>query len=329
MGNSPKKLNRGEFFLTLTIIMSLIRNKNGEFVVKLGNWTIRGKSQGGKETAIIIEELSIVFDMGYQPEKIEAIQNVLISHGHCDHIGCLHFCHANRKLQNIKLPWMVVMPQCYMAPFKVFATAMSSMGCGGYPKAFAECQFLDEKDSTVTIKPYDKLVIDKFIESEQCKDLPLIHKSNYFVTAHEMKHKITSYGYIITEKRQKLKKEYLSLKGPEIKKLKSEGIEIQETINLPLIAFTGDTNIHAVLDCPDFLMSEILIMECTHFDDTIENAESHGHIHFQQIVENIDKFQNKWIILCHLSQKYRKIEDIAEYLEVLTDEQRKRIIVWI
>jgi len=71
-------------------------------------------------------------------------------------------------------------------------------------------------------------------------------------------------------------------------------------------------------------------MECTHFNDSgIENATAHGHIHFQQFVDNIDKFKNKWIILCHFSQKYRSIKDIDVYINVLSPEQRQRIIIWI
>ena len=34
-----------------------------------------------------------------------------------------------------------------------------------------------------------------------------------------------------------------------------------------------------------------------------------------------------WIILCYFSQKYRKIDDIKDYLKVLPVEQQKRIVV--
>ena len=144
-----------------------------------------------------------------------------------------------------------------------------------------------------------------------------------------MKHKITSYGYVLSEKRKKLKKEYIDLKGPELKKLRDNGTEIQEIITILTIAFTGDTIIDSVLENEAFLNSKILIMECTHFDDTVENAVSNGHIHFEQFVKNLDKFKNKWIILCHLSHKYRKLEDISEYLKILPENEAKRIIIWI
>ena len=55
------------------------RLPNGELVIKLDNFTIRGKSTGGKETALIIEELSVIFDVGFQADKLEMIQNILMS----------------------------------------------------------------------------------------------------------------------------------------------------------------------------------------------------------------------------------------------------------
>ena len=310
--------------------MSILKNTDGELSIKLDNLTIRGKSVSGHHTSLIVEELKVVFDMGYQPEKIELVQNVLITHGHMDHFGCLPYCYASRKLQNIQLPWQVIMPKCYIPCFKSASAVASAANRGGYPTGFSQVYSESDKKIIEVIKPFEVMNIDLLIEAENCIDIPLISsKKNYFITAYEMKHKITSYGYIICEKRHKLKKEYLSLKGHEIKKLREEGIEIQKTIEIPTIAFTGDTTIDAILANNKFLQSNILIMECTHFDDSIENAIAHGHIHFQQIVDNIDKFQNKWIILCHLSKKYRQMADIEDYLKLLSEKQRKNIIIWL
>jgi hypothetical protein len=68
--------------------MSFTINKNGEFNIELEGFIIYGKSVGGRETAIVIKNLSIIFDVGYQATNLETMANVLISHGHCDHISC-------------------------------------------------------------------------------------------------------------------------------------------------------------------------------------------------------------------------------------------------
>ena len=300
-----------------------------EKTIKLGSLTIRGRSTGGCETCIVVNELSLAFDMGYNVDKIESIKNVCISHGHIDHIGCLQYAHATRMLNNNMNRWQTIMPETYIAPYKVLATAVSSLARGGYPTLFEKCTFASDDNETETIKPFTKLLCE-FVPAEECQRTELVDNPKYFIKAYKMKHKITSYGYIVYETRMKLKKEYVGMKGKEIQILRSTGVHIQDIIDIPLIAFTGDTCFSSVLENKDFMRADILIMECTHFNDsTVENAILHGHIHFQQFVDNIGKFDNKWIILCHFSQKYRKIDDIKDYLKVLSEEQQKRIVVWI
>ncbi|AYV80377.1 MAG: tRNaseZ [Harvfovirus sp.] len=310
--------------------MSLNRDRNGELSIKLDGYTIRGKSIGGRETSFIIQELSVVFDMGYQPDKIETIQNAFISHGHADHIGCLHFMYANKKLQHITSPWQLIMPKSYIPSFIAMASASSSCNRGGFPAGFTECYLTKAADPSIQVLiPFKSLQVDKLIPAEECQLIPLIDKNNFLVNSYKMVHKICSYGYIINEQRKKLKEEYKGLSGFELKNLKAQNVIIQDDISISLIAFTGDTTIDGLLLNPDFFQAKILIMECTHFDDSIEDAESHGHIHFQQIIDNIDKFLNKWIILSHFSQKYRSIKDVEPYLKHLPEHQRKRFIMWI
>lgn len=320
------------------MFLSPTKLPNGELMIKLDNWTIRGKSTGGQETAITIEELSVLFDCGYQLDKLESIQNILISHSHCDHIGCLHFCQASKKLHKITKPWQIIMPRNCLEPFKTITTAFSSLGRGGYPLEFHDCKFDDGTEMKV-IKPFEKLRVDNIVISENCKEIPLINKTNFIIDAYKMDHRIISFGYIVSEKRNKLKKQYLGLPAADLKLLKASGTEITEEIKIPTIGFTGDTRINAILDCEEFLNVQILLMECTHFDfdatnpstveQSIKDALHHKHVHYKQFLENINKFKNKYIVLCHLSQKYRDLSDIDQYLKLLSPEDQKRVIVWL
>ena len=305
----------------------LTYNPNGELLIRLLNLTIRGKSIGGCCTCIVIDDLNIAFDMGYNPCKTEKLTDVFISHGLADHIGCLHFCHATKKLNHNFSPWRMTIPGCYIEPFKIMATAVSSLGRGGGP---INMMTVKTDDGVVnTIKPYDKFICD-IIPSELCTHIDLIGNSTYCASAFHMNHKIKSYGYVIYEKRTKLKDQYRNMSGNELGRLRLSGTIIHDNINFPTIAFTGDTTFDAVLICPDMLNSKILIMECTHFlDSTIENAIENGHTHYRQILDNIKLFNNEYIILCHFSQKYRTFDDIVEYVEMLDDIDKKKIIFWI
>lgn len=300
---------------------SILHLQDGELSIRLDNMTIRGKSKGGCCTSIMIDDLNVAFDMGYCPSKVEKLTDIFISHGHTDHIGCLHYCYATKKLTHMKHKWNVTMPSCYIPCYKILATTISSLGRGGFPLEFI--------DGTALIRPFDKFLCDIY-DAESCIKKDLIGNHNYCATGFEMKHKIRSFGYIIYEKRSKLKKELAQLKGHELKELKTKNIQITEQIDIPTIAFSGDTIIDTLLTNDDMLNSQILIMECTHFlDSSIDESIANGHIHFQQFMTNIDKFKNKWIILCHFSQKYRTYDDIKKYHDMLSDEDKKRVIFFI
>src|SRR5215217_4262932 len=57
--------------------------------VTAGPYTLRGVSVGGVYTSIAVPELGIVFDAGTSPRSTSAMDTILLSHGHADHIGAL------------------------------------------------------------------------------------------------------------------------------------------------------------------------------------------------------------------------------------------------
>ncbi|RWR91542.1 ribonuclease Z, chloroplastic isoform X2 [Cinnamomum micranthum f. kanehirae] len=115
-------------------------------------------------------------------------------------------------------------------------------------------------------------------------------------------HVISSQGYVIYSVRKKLKKKFLHLKGPQIKKLKLSGVEITDTILSPEVAFTGDTTSDFILDPrnADALRAKVLITE---------------------ILENAQWIRNESIMLTHFSSQY-KIEDIRAAVSKLQRQVR-------
>jgi len=120
------------------------------------------------------------------------------------------------------------------------------------------------------------------------------------------KHTITSYGYVIFERRNKLKPEYLSLSGEEIRALRQKGVEITNEVRIPLVGYTGDTSPQGLDDNPLFYQVKILITEMTFIapDHQAHMIHKNGHMHLNDFVERADKFENEVVIAGHFSTRY-------------------------
>lgn len=282
--------------------------------LKINNqqYTLSGYSRAGLKTCILVDEFNACFDMGYANEKAFSYGNKLISHGHIDHIGGLHFDRFGRQFHKISKQNQIIMPQQCINPYKMILSAQIEMNAGRNGK---KIKILSEQENT------------KIIDCETCIEdyQPLLGNtgkpSEYVIKTFIMDHKIKSFGYIIYRKTKKLKKEYQGLSGEEIIKIKQTmNEEITEISITPLLGYSGDTTIHGILNNPEFLTVPLLIMECTGFtDDLIENCAEGKHIHINDIDKYYEKFMNEKIILFHFSQQYK---DISELIDIVKNKDK-------
>ena len=81
-------------------------------------------------------------------------------------------------------------------------------------------------------------------------------------------------------------------------------MEIQYRLEVPLVAFLGDTTAGPVFDHPDVQNAEILVTECTFFDTAHRSKAKAGkHLHVDALVDLLPKLKNKWIIINHVSRR--------------------------
>jgi len=281
--------------------------------------TISGYSRAGLKTSILIKELNVVFDMGYVNEQAFSFDNKLISHGHADHIGSLHFDYNARKLYNIKKNRLLIMPDQCIKPFLIISSSFSHMNCG-------KCN--DD------INIFDSIIDGRIISSESIIDdyYNLISRSDiesiYWTKSIKMDHKILSFAYIIYRKSRRLKTEYAQIMNDKkaIIELKKQNIDITIEFMQPIVAYTGDTSIESVITNDELLNVPLLIMECTGFGvDDITDCQCGKHIHINDINKYADKFQNEKIILFHFSQKYKTLEEIQQ-LSFIDNRLKDKII---
>jgi len=268
--------------------------------LKKNEYHVYGYSRAGHQTSIIIDNLDIQFDCGYLDKKSCNITNKLISHGHLDHICSLPFDYNYRKLNKIAKDVKYILPKQCIKPYKMIVSAYSHMQCNKNSDNINLLEIL--KETTI-------------ITTEECINNKIHLTNQFYCSSFEMDHKIQSFGYIIFRKSKRLKESFRNLSKQEIINLKQNNIDITDDHYEPLIGYTGDTTINGVLKYDIFLNVPFLIMECTGFDlEDKENCLNGKHIHFDDIKENYDKFNNEKIMLFHFSQKYQDRSELIDYI---------------
>jgi ribonuclease Z len=225
-----------------------------------------------------------------------------ISHAHLDHIAALPVYLARRRMMK-------------MEPPTIYLPTHAVIGVEAMLKAF---QRLDRGRLPCNLVP-----VQAGDEIELSRELVL---GVYSTT-----HTVPSVGYLIWERRKKLKPQFLELSGPQIRDLRLDGIEISDEVRLPLLAYTGDTSPKGLDDNPDILRAKILITEMTFVAPRHrkEKIHKHGHMHLDDFVDRQDSFQNELIITSHYSVRYtsRQVHRVVEKkLPGLLDGRLK---VWI
>jgi ribonuclease Z len=130
-------------------------------------------------------------------------------------------------------------------------------------------------------------------------------RKDFIIRAVETHHGGASLGYVLVSVREKLKAEYFGRPGPELAALRKSGVDIQYRLEVPLVAFLGDTAYGRVFDEPDVRNAEVLLTECTFFERDHKSRAKHGkHLHVDQFVELVlPNLKNQHIIVSHVSRR--------------------------
>jgi len=236
---------------------------------------VQGFSVAGEATTISIPEMDLCFDMGRAPRAHLAPQHCLISHGHMDHIGALAYWCSQRNFQG-------------MGPGTIVCDPRIERDVRGMMDGFIAL----ERQKT----PYKLVALDEGEELEI--------KNNMVVRPFRADHTCPAMGYTLVEKRTKLKPELMGLPQEKLKELKDRGEEIVNHLEVPLIAYTGDTLPGGHLLRPEVMNAQIIIAECTFFDrDHRDRAKTGMHMHVSDIAEWLRVAQCEDMVLVHISRR--------------------------
>lgn len=266
------------------------------------NLTIEGYSRAAVQTYWRISELKLGFDLGAQPWDFMGTPTWFVSHTHLDHIAALPVYVARRRMMKMDPP-TIYLPEHSVDMVHQMLRSFSRMDRGRLP-----CEL-------VPVKPGDEIEISREL----------------VVTVCATKHTVPSVGYVVWERRKKLKPEYADLTGEQIRDLRMSGEEVSMERRFPIVAYLGDSSPEGLDENPEMYVAKVLIAEMTFVaaHHRKEKIHKNGHMHLDDFIARKDRFHNEKIIAGHFSTRYhdRQIRDLVE--KAVPDMFDGRLHLWL
>jgi ribonuclease Z len=264
--------------------------------------TIEGYSRAAVQSYWRIPELKIGFDLGAQPWDFMGTPTWFVSHTHLDHVAALPVYVARRRMMRMEPP-TIYLPAEGQEDVRRLLVIMQRLDRGRQL-----CQLNG-------VKPGDEIELSR----------------ENVVTVFPTTHTIPSVGYVVWDRRMKLKEEYLGLPGEKIRDLRLSGVEITREVRVPLVAYTGDTSPPGLDNYSPVYQAKILITELSFIRPNHRREKIHkfGHMHLDDFLERADRFQNELIICAHFSTRYHPNEVRRLMDAKLPPQLRDRIKLWI
>jgi ribonuclease Z len=249
-----------------------------------------------------VPELKLGFDFGAQPWSFMATGTWFVSHTHLDHIAALPVYVARRRMMKMEPP-TIYLSEYAIEPLERILKLFTRLDRGRLP-----CRF-------VAVRPGDEVKLSR----------------EHVVTVSATTHTLPSLGFVVWERRKKLKAEYQGLKGEQIRDLRLSGTEVTDEIRLPLVAYLGDSAPEGLDNCPAMFEAKILITEITfvHRSHKKDKIHKYGHIHLDDIAERRDRFKNELIIASHVSTRYTDKQALRLVERKFPDMLGGRLKLWL
>jgi ribonuclease Z len=267
-----------------------------------GDLTVEGYSRAAVQTYWRVPELKVGFDLGAQPWDFMGTPTWFVTHTHLDHIAALPVYVARRRMMKMDPP-TIYLPEHALPPVEQLLRAFSRLDRGRLP-----C-------TLVPVRAGDEIELSREL----------------VVTACPTKHTVPSLGYVVWQRRRKLKPEYHELAGEQIRDLRLTGVEVTEERRLPIFGYLGDTEPQGLDACPEMYQARILLAEMTFVAPSHrkEKIHKHGHMHLDDFAERRERFKNELVIVAHFSTRCheKQIRGLVE--KAIPDLLDGRLYLWL
>jgi ribonuclease Z len=264
--------------------------------------TIEGYSRAAVQSYWRIPELKIGFDLGGQPWSFMGTQTWFVSHGHLDHIAAIPVYVARRRMMKMEPP-VIYLPEENVENVDRLLKLFTRLDRGRMP-----CELKG-------IKPGDEIELGR----------------EHVVTVSATKHTVPSLGFVVWERRRKLRAEFQQLTGEQIRDLRLSGTDVTEERRTAKLAYLGDSAPEGLDNCPAMYEAQVLIMEITFVAPSHRKEKIHkfGHIHLDDVVERQARFKNRKIIAAHFSTRYTDARIRHHIHKKLPDLLDGRLELWL
>ena len=266
------------------------------------NLTIEGYSRAAVQSYWRIPELKVGFDLGVQPWSFMTTPTWFVSHTHLDHIAALPVYVARRRMMK-------------MEPPTIYLPAEAVDGVEALLRAFQRLDRGRMPAELIGLKPGDEVELSREL----------------VVKAFATRHTIPSLGYLVWERRKKLKPEYHALTGDQIRDLRLSGVEVSAELRIPKVAYLGDTSPPGLDAFDETYRAQVLILELTFVapNERASVIHKYGHTHLDDLIARADRFENEVIIASHFSTRLHpdQIQRIVE--KRLPESLKGRVKIWL
>jgi ribonuclease Z len=264
--------------------------------------TIEGYSRAAVQSYWRIPELKLGFDLGGSPWSFMGTNTFFISHGHLDHMAALPVFVARRRMMKMEPPTIYVPAEIHDQVWKML-------------NAWRQLDRGRMICNLVPASPGDEFELSR----------------ERVVTVFDTEHTVPSVGYVVWDRRWKLKDELVGTDEDEIRRRRLGGEEVTREVRVPLVCYCGDTAPGGLDNYEPVYQSRVLITEMTFYrpDHRKEKIHKFGHTHLDDIIERAERFENELIILAHFSTRYQENQVRREVQKRLPEILRERVELWV